>query len=80
MQVMMKLIGSHAIDYQGLDRTARVHSPFAPRVGGTETPEPTRVQVRIRQHADPLPDLRWARPSRPNRGRLPVGLLLDCYV
>jgi len=77
---MMKLIACNAIDFQGLDSTSRVHKPLTSGVGDTQPQEPIHVQVRIRQHADTLPELRRAGASSPNPGRLPVGMILDCYL
>jgi hypothetical protein len=76
----MKLIVGNAVDFQGLDSGAKVHRSSAPGVGDTQPQEPIHVQVRIRQHADALPDLRRASASSPNPGRLPVGMILDCYL
>lgn len=80
MQVTMKLIGSHAVDFRGLGGSTKVCGPFTPGPGSTEPQEPIHVQVRIRQHAEALPELRWARAGGPNPRRLPVGMLLDCYL
>lgn len=76
----MKLIASNIVDLQGLDSTSKVHRPFASRFGDTQPQEPIHVQVRIRQYADALPELRRAGASSPNLRRLPVGLILDCYL
>lgn len=77
---MMKLIVGNGTDLQGLDYTSKVHRPFAPGAGDTQPQEPIHVQVRIRQHVDALPELRRTLASRPNTGRLPVGMMLDCYL
>jgi len=76
----MKLIVGNAADFQGLASTSKVRGPSARDVGDTQPQEPVRVQVRVRQHAEALPELRWARASGPNPRRLPVGVILDCYL
>jgi hypothetical protein len=80
MQLTMKLIVGNGIDSRGLDCTSKVHRPFAHGVGDPQPQEPIHVQVRIRQYADALPELRWTHAGRPNPGRLPVGMMLDCYL
>jgi hypothetical protein len=76
----MKLIAGNGTDLQGLGYTSKVHRPFVLRAGDTQPQEPIHVQVRIRQYADALPDLRRTHPSNSNPGRLPVGMMLDCYL
>lgn len=76
----MKLITRNAVDYQGLGSTSRVREPFMSVVGDIQPQEPIHVQVRIRQHGDALPELRRAGVGSPNPGRLPVGMILDCYL
>ncbi len=75
----MKLIVGNAADFQGLGSTSKVREPFTSGIGDIQPQEPIHVQVRIRQYADTLPDIRRARAS-PNPGRLPVGTMLDCYL
>jgi len=76
----MKLIVGNGTDFQGLDYTSKARRPFAPGAGDTQPQEPIHVQVRIRQYADALPQLRRTHASSPNPSRLPVGMLLDCYL
>ncbi len=76
----MKLIGCHATDLQGLGSAPKVYQPFMPGAGDTQPQEPIHVQVRIRQYVDALPELRCTLASRPKTGRLPVGMMLDCYL
>jgi hypothetical protein len=78
--VIMKLIGCDATDLQGLGCAPKVYKPFAPCAGDTQPQEPIHVQVRIRQYAEALPELRRTLARRPNTGRLPVGTMLDCYL
>ncbi len=76
----MKLIGCNGTDLQGFDCAPNMHKPFAPCAGGAQPREPIHVQVRIRQYADALPELRRTLATRPSTGRLPVGTMLDCYL
>jgi hypothetical protein len=76
----MKLIVGNGTDFQGLDYISKVRRPFTPAVGDAQPQEPIHVQVRIRQYADALPELRRTHASSPNPSRLPVGMLLDCYL
>jgi hypothetical protein len=76
----MKLMAGNSTDSQGLGYTSKVYRPFVLRAGTPQSQEPIHVQVRIRQYADALPDLRWTPASTSNPGRLPVGTMLDCYV
>ena len=76
----MKLIVGNAVDFQGLDSTSKVHESFTPGASDSQPQEPIHVQVRIRQHADTLPELRRVRASSQHPGRLPVGMIVDCYL
>lgn len=76
----MKLIGCDGTDLQGFGCAPNVCKPFAPGAGDTQPQEPIHVQVRIREYADALPELRRTFASHPNTGRLPVGTMLDCYL
>ena len=77
---MMKLIGCNATDLQGLGSASKVHRLFASGTGNTQSHEPIHVHVRIRQYADTLPALRRTHAGSPNPNRLPVGMMLDCYL
>ena len=77
---MMKLIACNAVDFPGLDYTSKARRPFLSGAGDIPPQEPIHVQVRIRQHADALPELGRSGVGSPNPGRLPVGMILDCYL
>lgn len=74
---VMKLIGCNSTDFKGLDSAYVPHRSFAPTA---EPQEPIHVQVRVRTPADTLPEITRVHPSGPNLERLPVGVMLDCYV
>jgi len=76
----MKLIAGNVIDLYDLGLTSKMREPFVSGVGDTQPQEPIPVQVRVRRYADTLPDVHRASASSPNPGRLPVGMILDCYL
>ena len=76
----MKLIGCNATDLQSLGSASKVRRPFASGAGDIQPQEPIHVHVRIRQCADLLPALRRTHAGGPNPDRLPVGMMLDCYL
>jgi hypothetical protein len=76
----MKLIIGNGTDLQSLDSTSKVHRSFVPTVGNIQPQEPIHVQVRIRQYAEVLPELGRTPARNSNPGRLPVGMMLDCYL
>jgi hypothetical protein len=74
MPLMTKLIGCNTIDFPSSDPTQGLHAR------GAQPDEPIPVRVRVRQYPDALPEVR--QPGRGNLdfGRMPVGVILDCYV
>lgn len=62
--------------------------PVAGRLPGlrTERPrmvepqEPIHVRVRVREYGDFIKGTPQASSTRPDLSRMPVGILLDCYV
>jgi hypothetical protein len=80
MPVMTKLIGCNTIDFKGLDSTHGARRFYGSRAHGTQPDEPIFVQVRVRQYADRLPEVRQSGNGNRDFGRMPVGTILDCYV
>jgi hypothetical protein len=77
---VMKLIGCNASSFDGLDSIHRTYRSYGSHADAAQPQEPIHVQVRIRQYAEALPEIRRGPASTPNLGRMPVGATLDCYV
>ena len=80
MQIRMKLIGCDAIDFKGLDSPCMSQRSCGPRTPGVQPQKPIYVQVRVRQYADVLSEVRRSGASNLKLGPMPVGTMLDCYV
>jgi hypothetical protein len=80
VQMTMNLISCNARDFKGLDSTHRPHRSCRSHAPDTQPQEPIQVQVRVRQYADELPDVRQQRSGNPDIGRMPVGTMLDCCM
>ncbi len=76
----MKLLGCNVTDFESSNLICATRRSRGLYLPGAEPQEPIRVQVRVRQYVDTVPEFRPLRADRPDLNRLPVGALLDCYV
>jgi hypothetical protein len=76
----MKLIGCDVVGYKGLDLIHGSERPRRSYASHLPPEEPIPVQVRIRQYADVLPQVRSSGAGDFDLRRLPAGLVLDCCM